>query len=267
LPVVALRAAGEVRSSCHRQAEAEQQQEAPSPASQQGQAVAWRRPAGVAAAREVAPLSAMKAAVGAELVRSAASARQVRPSAVEVEVAAVPFGQEALRSAAAVASDVKVRPPEEAVSGEPDVAGLLPVEEAVAPDAVAEPQQAAVAEVPDAAAVRRPAAVAVPGAVVLQPAAAVLPAPWGRQPVERPSALLWVCHPDPGPSLPWPAPRRAVRFARATRRSRVASPSMRLRRAARCEGLSWYPWVRGKGLVATGSLSLNLSVGRSTANH
>jgi hypothetical protein len=146
----------------------------------------------------MAPLSAMKAAVGAESVQPAASARQVRPSAVEA--AAVPFGQAALRSAAEVASDAKVQPPE-AVLAESD-AGLLPVEEAAALDAAAEPQQAVGVAVPDAVAVRLPAEeVAVPGAAV-EPQPAVEPAPWGRRPVERPSALPWVCHPDPGLTLP-----------------------------------------------------------------
>jgi hypothetical protein len=180
----------------------------------------------------MAPLSEMKAAVGAASAQPAASARQVRPPAVEA--AAVQFGQAALRSAARVASDAKVQPPEEAVVGEPDVP---PVEAAAAPAVAAEPQQVAGAEEPGAAAARLQAAVAAPGvAVELQ--LAVDPAPWGRRPAERPSVLPWVCHPDPGPTLPWPAPRRAVRFARATPRSRVASPSMRLRRAARCEALS-----------------------------
>jgi hypothetical protein len=98
-----------------------------------------------------------------------------------------------------VASDAKVQPPEEAVVGEPDVP---PVEEAAALDAAAEPQQAVGVAVPDAVAVRLPAEeVAVPGAAV-EPQPAVEPAPWGRRPGERPSALPWVCHPDPGLTLP-----------------------------------------------------------------
>jgi hypothetical protein len=136
----------------------------------------------------MAPLSEMKAA------QPAASARQVRPPAVEA--AAVQFGQAALRSAARVASDAKVQPPEEAVVGEPDVP---PVEEAAAPAVAAEPQQVAGAEVPGAAAARLQAA--APGAAV-EPQPAVEPAPWGRRPGEHPSALPWVCHPDPGLTLP-----------------------------------------------------------------
>jgi hypothetical protein len=124
-----------------------------------------------------------------------------------------------------VASAVEAQPPvaAEAASG----AGVvLPPEAAgAALDVVAEPQQAVAAEgLPDVEAPR-------PG-VVEQPERA----PSGRLPAaEHPSAPPSCC---PGGPLPWLAPRRSVRSARAMRRSRAASPSRQSWRAAGCEGLS-----------------------------
>jgi hypothetical protein len=101
-----------------------------------------------------------------------------------------------------------------------------PVGAGAALDAVAGPQRAEAAAEPDAVAVQRPgvAEEGLPDAEVRQPAA------------EHPSAVRpsW----RPGGLLPWLAPRRAVRSARAKRRSRAASPSRQSWRAAGCEGLS-----------------------------
>jgi hypothetical protein len=183
--------------------------------------------------------SEMKAVVVAESVRQVASALQALLPAEEV----------------AAGSGAKVRPPEAAeAESAPSVRQLGAAEAESAPSvrrpgAAAEAQGAAVEQPPEAAgvaldAVAEPqqagAAAARLDAEVLRPGVGA--AAEQRVPsVRRPAAG----HPSAPPSwrleghpLPWLAPRRAVRSAHGMRRSRTASPSKRLWRAAGCEGLS-----------------------------
>jgi hypothetical protein len=112
-------------------------------------------------------------------------------------------------------------------------------EEAVL-DAAAEPQRVAEEAVLDAAAGPQQVA-AVPGvAAELRPGAALdaavlLPAAQGVQAAATAGVSSAFRR---GRRLPWPAPRRAGRFAHAMRRPQIASPSERSWQAARCEGLS-----------------------------
>ena len=94
-------------------------------------------------------------------------------------------------------------------------------------DAAAGPQQVAVAAVPGVAAEPRPEAVL--------DAAVLLPAAQGVQAAATAGVSSAFRR---GRHLPWPAPRRAGRFAHAMRRPQIASPSERSWQAARCEGLS-----------------------------
>jgi hypothetical protein len=151
--------------------------------------------------------SALQALLPAEVVAAASGAKVPPPGEAEAALSVPQPGEAAAVSGAAV-----VLPPEAA---------------GVALDAVAEPQQAG------AAAVRLDAEVLRPGVA----AAAEQPVPSARRPAaEHPSAApSWRLEGHP---LPWLAPRRAVRSAHAMRRSRTASPSKRLWRAAGCEGLS-----------------------------
>jgi hypothetical protein len=107
-------------------------------------------------------------------------------------------------------------------------------------DAAAEPQRVAEEAVLDAAAGPQQVA-AVPGvAAELRPGAALdvavlLPAAQGVQAAATAGVSSAFRR---GRRLPWPAPRRAGRFAHAMRRPQIASPSERSWQAARCEGLS-----------------------------
>jgi hypothetical protein len=107
--------------------------------------------------------------------------------------------------------------------------------------AAAEPQQAAEVAALDAAAGQQVAVAAVPG-VAAEPrpeavldAAVLLPAAQGVQAAATAGVSSAFRR---GRHLPWPAPRRAGRFAHAMRRPQIASPSERSWQAARCEGLS-----------------------------
>jgi hypothetical protein len=201
-------------------------------------AVAWRQPVEAAAAQARASPSEMKAAaVGAEAAQPVASARSGLPSAEEVAgasdatvqpraVAAVRPGPSAQRPGAAEV--------EEAVSG----AQAQPPAAVAGQDA--EPRQAEVAAArPGAAEEQQPGVVAAAQrdveerqrAAVARRAPSVLP-----RAAAHPSAAAglppWPCR------RPWLAPRQAERSAHAMRRSRTASPSRRLWRAAGCGGLS-----------------------------
>jgi hypothetical protein len=109
-------------------------------------------------------------------------------------------------------------------------------------DAAAEPQQAAEVAVLDAAAGPQQVAVAAVPGVAAEPrpeavldAAVLLPAAQGVQAAATAGVSSAFRR---GRHLPWPAPRRAGRFAHAMRRPQIASPSERSWQAARCEGLS-----------------------------
>jgi hypothetical protein len=137
--------------------------------------------------------------------------------------------------AAVAESDAVVQPREVAVAESDAV--VQPREVAAAElDAAAEPQPAAAAW--DAEAEPQRAVAQVAGSDVAEPrrAARVAPVASVRQPVAGPSAVPWVVR--RGRLLPWPARRRAARFAHAMRMSRAASLSERSRQAARGEGLS-----------------------------
>jgi len=112
----------------------------------------------------------------------------------------------------------------------------------VASDAVAVPQQVAEVAVLDAAAGPQQVAVAAVPGVAAEPrpeavldAAVLLPAAQGVQAAATAGVSSAFRR---GRHLPWPAPRRAGRFAHAMRRPQIASPSERSWQAARCEGLS-----------------------------
>ena len=153
----------------------------------------------------------------------AAAARQQAAEVAASDAAVVP------RQAAEVAVLVAAAGPQQAaeaavldVAAEPQQA----VEAAVL-DAAAGPQQVAVAAVPVVAAEPRPEAV-LDAAVLLRAAQGV-----------QAAATAGVSSAfRRGRHLPWPAPRRAGRFAHAMRRPQIASPSERSWQAARCEGLS-----------------------------
>ena len=151
------------------------------------------------------------------------AARQQAAEAAGSDAAGVP------RQAAEVAVLVAAAGPQQAaeaavldVAAEPQQA----VEAAVL-DAAAGPQQVAVAAVPGVAAEPRPEAVL--------DAAVLLPAAQGVQAAATAGVSSAFRR---GRHLPWPAPRRAGRFAHAMRRPQIASPSERSWQAARCEGLS-----------------------------
>ena len=153
----------------------------------------------------------------------AAAARQQAAEVAASDAAVVP------RQAAEVAVLVAAAGPQQAaeaavldVAAEPQQA----VEAAVL-DAAAGPQQVAVAAVPGVAAEPRPEAVL--------DAAVLLPAAQGVQAAATAGVSSAFRR---GRHLPWPAPRRAERFAHAMRRPQIASPSERSWQAARCEGLS-----------------------------
>jgi hypothetical protein len=153
----------------------------------------------------------------------AAAARQQAAEVAASDAAVVP------RQAAEVAVLVAAAGPQQAaeaavldVAAEPQQA----VEAAVL-DAAAGPQQVAVAAVPGVAAEPRPEAVL--------DAAVLLPAAQGVQAAATAGVSSAFRR---GRHLPWPAPRRAGRFAHAMRRPQIASPSERSWQAARCEGLS-----------------------------
>jgi hypothetical protein len=153
----------------------------------------------------------------------AAAARQQAAEVAASDAAVVP------RQAAEVAVLVAAAGPQQAaeaavldVAAEPQQA----VEAAVL-DAAAGPQQVAVAAVPGVAAEPRPEAVL--------DAAVLLPAAQGVQAAATAGVSSAFRR---GRHLPWPAPRRAWRFAHAMRRPQIASPSERSWQAARCEGLS-----------------------------
>jgi hypothetical protein len=112
--------------------------------------------------------------------------------------------------------------------------------EVAASDAAAEPQQAAEVAVLDAAAGPQQVAAVPGGAAELRPeavldAAVLRPAAQGAQAAATAGVSSAFRR---GRLLPWPAPRRAGRFAHAMRRPQIASPSERSWQAARCEGLS-----------------------------
>jgi hypothetical protein len=155
------------------------------------------------------PWAALDAAVArqqaAEVVASDAAAVP-RQAAEVLDVAAVQ--QQAAEVAVLVAAAVPQRVAEEAVL-----------------DAAVGLQR--VAGAPGVAAELRPEAVL--DAAVLRPAAQDVQA-------GATAGASWVFR--PGRLLPWPAPRRAGRFAHAMRRPQIASPSERSWQAARCEGLS-----------------------------
>jgi hypothetical protein len=206
--------------------------------------VAWRplAAAGMLPARELAPPSERQAgeagsAKAEVLVQPAASAR--RALSLRVEAAAVVCVQVAQPREAAAESGARGRPPEVAVAA--SGAAAEPQQEAVAaePGAELQPGEAA-AEAARAVAPRQVgAAEPVRDAEVQRPAAEVAAprVPWARRLAAVRLALASsVCR--PGPTLPWPGPRRAVRTAHAMWRSRAALPSKPLWQAARCEGLS-----------------------------
>ena len=153
----------------------------------------------------------------------AAAARQQAAEVAASDAAAVP--QQAAEVAVLVAAAGPQQAAEAAVldvAAEPQQA----VEAAVL-DAAAGPQQVAVAAVPGVAAEPRPEAVL--------DAAVLLPAAQGVQAAATAGVSSAFRR---GRHLPWPAPRRAGRFAHAMRRPQIASPSERSWQAARCEGLS-----------------------------
>ena len=121
-------------------------------------------------------------------------------------------------------------------------AGPQQAAEAAVLDVAAEPQQAVEAAVLDAAAGPQQVAVAAVPGVAAEPrpeavldAAVLLPAAQGVQAAATAGVSSAFRR---GRHLPWPAPRRAGRFAHAMRRPQIASPSERSWQAARCEGLS-----------------------------
>jgi hypothetical protein len=121
-------------------------------------------------------------------------------------------------------------------------AGPQQAAEAAVLDVAAEPQQAAEVAVLDAAAGPQQVAVAAVPGVAAEPrpeavldAAVLLPAAQGVQAAATAGVSSAFRR---GRHLPWPAPRRAGRFAHAMRRPQIASPSERSWQAARCEGLS-----------------------------
>jgi len=153
----------------------------------------------------------------------AAAARQQAAEVAASDAAVVP------RQAAEVAVLVAAAGPQQAaeaavldVAAEPQQAAEVAVL-----DAAAGPQQVAVAAVPGVAAEPRPEAVL--------DAAVLLPAAQGVQAAATAGVSSAFRR---GRHLPWPAPRRAGRFAHAMRRPQIASPSERSWQAARCEGLS-----------------------------
>jgi hypothetical protein len=178
------------------------------------------------------------AAVGAGAAEPVASARSALPPAEEVAAVSgakvrLPVAAEALpvpsvqppgvAGAEAAASAAQVQPPEAAVAG-PDVVPL--------PAAVAAEQPDAAGRLPE-----EPAVVRL-DVEELQPEA-------GEPQAQVPSVQQQVAaHPSVAAGRPWPdrppwlAPRQAERSAHAMRKSRTASPSRRLWRAAGCEGLS-----------------------------
>jgi hypothetical protein len=137
--------------------------------------------------------------------------------------------QQLAGSEASAQPGLALQPEESAVSD----AALLPVAAwaaAAVPLQAAEPPGAAAGPqlgVRDAVAGRQPAAQDAEG---LQQAV-----PGGRA-AELPSAVAWAFHRDQ--VLPWPVPQPAARFARATARLQIASPSERWWQAATNEVLS-----------------------------
>jgi hypothetical protein len=197
-------------------------------------AVAWRQPVEAAAAQARASPSEMKAAVEeAAAAQPVASARSGLLPAEEVAgasdatvqpraVAAVRPGPSAQRPGAAeveeAVSGAQAQPPA-AVAGqdaEPRQAEVA----AVQPGAAEEQQPGVVAAAQQDVEERQPAAVARRAPSVLPRAAAHPSAAAGLPP--------WPCR------RPWLAPRQAERSAHAMRRSRTASPSRQLWRAAGC---------------------------------
>jgi len=153
----------------------------------------------------------------------AAAARQQAAEVAASDAAVVP------RQAAEVAVLVAAAGPQQAAEAAVlDVAAEpRPEAEVAVLDAAAGPQQVAVAAVPGVAAEPRPEAVL--------DAAVLLPAAQGVQAAATAGVSSAFRR---GRHLPWPAPRRAGRFAHAMRRPQIASPSERSWQAARCEGLS-----------------------------
>jgi len=190
----------------------------------------WAVPASDAAAarQQAAEVAASDAAVvprqAAEVaVLVAAAGPQQAAEAAVLDVAAEP------QQAAEVAVLDAAAEPQQAAEGAALVAAAEPQQaaEVAALDAAAGPQQVAVAAVPGVAAEPRPEAVL--------DAAVLLPAAQGVQAAATAGVSSAFRR---GRHLPWPAPRRAGRFAHAMRRPQIASPSERSWQAARCEGLS-----------------------------
>ena len=147
------------------------------------------------------------------------------------------------QAAEVAASDAAVVPRQAAeVAVLVAAAGPQQAAEAAVLDVAAEPQQAVEAAVLDAAAGPQQVAVAAVPGVAAEPrpeavldAAVLLPAAQGVQAAATAGVSSAFRR---GRHLPWPAPRRAGRFAHAMRRPQIASPSERSWQAARCEGLS-----------------------------
>ena len=173
-------------------------------------------------------------AASARLGQSEQQARSSPPEvSAEACVRVVPRSEESAvaqplveRLWAAPASDAAAARQQAAEVAASDAA-VVPRQAAEVLDAAAGPQQVAVAAVPGVAAEPRPEAVL--------DAAVLLPAAQGVQAAATAGVSSAFRR---GRHLPWPAPRRAGRFAHAMRRPQIASPSERSWQAARCEGLS-----------------------------
>ncbi len=181
-----------------------------------------------------ASLSAQESAVPS-------ASRDARVLQVEAALAAVLLVQQP----AVVAAEAVV-PSVQPVEVAAEVAELLAPQPAVAAaeERASQPAAAVVAEeraLPLAAVVEEVAerasqpvvAAAVAERVLLQAAAGEAAQPVLRAAAARPLAALSAFH--PGRVLPWPAPPRAARFARAMPCSQIAPPTARWWRAARGE--------------------------------
>jgi hypothetical protein len=176
----------------------------------------------------------MKAAAVAEAVPQAASARWALLPAGE---AAAVSGAKARPQAGAEALPVPSVQPQGVAEAAGALPSVRPRAAAVAGLDVAEPRQAEVAAARPDAAERLPVAAAVVRLDVAEPrpeAGAQVPSV-PQQVAAHPSVVAgrpWAGRP------PWLAPRQVERSAHAMRKSRTASPSRRLWRAAGCGGLS-----------------------------
>jgi hypothetical protein len=126
--------------------------------------------------------------------------------------------------AAAAAAESRAWPPEAGLAGAAlHAAGAAVVAPQVWPpvaEAAAAQHAAGEAAAVLRVAVAAEAAVVVPAALPPEGAAVERPA-WQARQAERPSAAASAFRPDP--VLPWPAPPRSARFARARRCLRIAS--------------------------------------------